>query len=114
MILISVMLGGLILSATAIAGLLMYLSLQQAGDSISSAAAFFAADAGVEQGLYCYFYTLTSNDLSPCQKQPVSLSNGAHATSTVTRDPATGEIVSSGLGTAGKTERFLQTMITTQ
>lgn len=114
MILISVMLGGLILSATAISGLLMFFTLQQASDAESSNAALFAADAGVEQGLYCYFYKVTSNDLSVCQNQTVRLTNGATATSTVSRDPATGVITATGIGTAGKIERVLQTTITAQ
>jgi hypothetical protein len=114
MLLISVMLGGLVLSATAIAGTLMYFTLQQSSDAISSAAAFFAADAGVEQGLYCYFYTLQSNDLTPCQNQPVTLSNGATGTSTVTYDASTGLITATGIGHAGHTERILQTTINTQ
>lgn len=115
MILISVMLGGLILSATAIAGLLMYFTLQQSTDSLSSAAALFAADAGVEQGLYCYFYDVSGNNLAPCENQPVTgLKNGTVATSTVTYDAATGAIVSEGDGMSGRTSRVLQTTIYSQ
>jgi hypothetical protein len=114
MILISVMLGGLVLSATAIAGMLMYFTLQQSSDSISSAAALFAADAGVEQGLYCYFYKLQGSNLAPCQNQPVLLGNGATATSTIAYDSATGMITATGIGHAGRTGRVLQTTISAQ
>ncbi len=113
MILISIMLGGLVLSATAIAGLLMFLTLQQSSDALSSGAAFFAADAGVEQGLYCYFYKA---DPSVCgtQSQPIafSLDNGATGSYWVFRNAGT--ITVTGTGNAGKTERILQTNIITQ
>lgn len=52
MLLAILVLGGAILSATAIAGSLMLFQLRQATDIANSAKAVFAADAGLERGLY--------------------------------------------------------------
>ncbi|HVO28700.1 MAG TPA: hypothetical protein VMT81_01830 [Candidatus Paceibacterota bacterium] len=55
-ILIAVLaLGGAILGATAIAGLLMTYQVQSLTNSENSAAAIFAADSGVNWALYNYF-----------------------------------------------------------
>lgn len=48
-------LGGTILGATTIAGLLTLYQIRQAGDLADSAKAVFAADAGIEYGLYEVF-----------------------------------------------------------
>lgn len=56
MILAVLSLGGAMLGATAIAGLLMLYQLRAVTDSENSAKAIFAADAGVEWALYTYFY----------------------------------------------------------
>lgn len=45
-------LGGIVLSATAVAGLLMTHQIRQTTDAANSAKAVFAADAGIECGLY--------------------------------------------------------------
>lgn len=47
------MLGGILLSATAIAGLLMQYQIRQTNDAANSAKALFAADAGLEWESYC-------------------------------------------------------------
>ena len=47
------MLGGILLSATAIAGLLMKYQIRQTNDAANSAKALFAADAGLESESYC-------------------------------------------------------------
>jgi hypothetical protein len=57
MVLTTVMLGGLMLIATSIAGLLMFYQLKQANDAASSAAGIFAADAGLEAVLDCYYHS---------------------------------------------------------
>jgi len=59
MLLSMVALGGAILGVTTIAGLLMVYQVRQATDASRSAAAIFAADAGLEWGLYNY-YCLTA------------------------------------------------------
>lgn len=55
MVIIAVLMAGLFVVGTAISGLLMYFSSMRSSDFISSGAAFFAADAGIERGLYHYF-----------------------------------------------------------
>jgi len=55
MIITTIMIGGLFLTATAIAGLLMFYQLQQAVDFGNSTIAIFAADAALEKAIYSYF-----------------------------------------------------------
>ena len=55
MIITIVMMGGILLSATAIAGLLLVYQIRQSNDSVSSAKAFFASDTGLEITSWCYF-----------------------------------------------------------
>ncbi len=56
MILITILMGGLILSATAIAGLLMFYQLQQTSNTAASGMAIFAADAATESALESYYH----------------------------------------------------------
>ena len=55
MILSTVLIGGALLAATAIAGFSLFFQIRQAGDAVQSAAAFYAADAGIENAIYCYY-----------------------------------------------------------
>jgi len=55
MILAVLSLGGAMLGATTIAGLLMLYQLREVSDSANSAKAILAADAGVEWSEYSYF-----------------------------------------------------------
>ncbi|KKW45497.1 MAG: hypothetical protein A3A43_00770 [Candidatus Liptonbacteria bacterium RIFCSPLOWO2_01_FULL_56_20] len=61
MILAVLALGGAILGATTIAGLLMVYEVRQASDLNNSAKAVFAADAGIEWGLYQFFNPSSTN-----------------------------------------------------
>ncbi|MBI5220825.1 MAG: hypothetical protein HY978_03245 [Candidatus Liptonbacteria bacterium] len=54
MILTTLTLGGVLLGATTIAGLLMVYQIRQTNDMANSAKAVFAADSGIEWGLYSY------------------------------------------------------------
>lgn len=65
MILTVMALGGAILGATTIAGLLMLYQIRQATDLANSGKAIYAADAGIEWTLYNWF---CANDVgkSPC------------------------------------------------
>ena len=47
--------GGVLFGAMTIAGLLMVYQIRQAGDIANSAKAIFAADTGIEWGLYQFF-----------------------------------------------------------
>lgn len=55
LILSTVLIGGALLSASAIAGFVLFFQIRQAGDAESSTAAFYAADAGIERATYCYY-----------------------------------------------------------
>lgn len=55
MILTTLALGGSILSATTIAGLLMVYQIRQASDLSASTRSIYAADAGAEWGLHKFF-----------------------------------------------------------
>ena len=55
MIISVVVLGGILLSATSIAGLLMVYQIRSVNDAVSSAKAVFAADAGIELSSWCFF-----------------------------------------------------------
>ncbi len=55
MIISVVMLGGILLSAAAIAGLLMIYQIRASNDAVNSAKAVFAADAGIEAVTWCTF-----------------------------------------------------------
>lgn len=72
---------GLMLSSTVIAGLLMVYQVRQATDSESSARSIFAADAGTEVALRCYYKTLASGEkgypISSCNSAGV-LSSGSN------------------------------------
>jgi len=48
-------LGGVLMGATAIAGLLMVYQIRQASDLANSTKAIFAADTGIDWGFYQYF-----------------------------------------------------------
>lgn len=77
MILTVFTLGGALLGATTIAGLLMLYQVRQGADVAQSARALFAADAGIEWGLY---NLLCSSDptKAPCpESQAPDFRNGA-------------------------------------
>ncbi len=71
MILTVLALGGTILGATTVAGLLMLYQIRQATDLANSAKAIFAADAGLEWALYQFFTKDTTKVL------PDRLTNGS-------------------------------------
>lgn len=76
MLMTVVLLSGAILSATALASLLILFQLRQAGDITASTKAVFAADAGIECVFFNKFRTTAS--LRDCgDTNPVVLDNGA-------------------------------------
>jgi hypothetical protein len=75
MLLTVAIIGGLILTASAIAGLLMLYQIRQTTDTINSAKAIFAADTGIEWGLYGMFK-------DPNYSKP-TMTNGANFDTTV-------------------------------
>jgi len=72
MILTILTLGATILGATTIAGLMMLYQLRQSRDDIVSNQAIYAAESGLECGLYQYF---NNGDVSNCNS--LTFSNGA-------------------------------------
>lgn len=72
MLLATLALGGAILGATTIAGLLMLYQIRATTDSENSANAIFAADAGVEWALFDFYCdaTSTKNPSSRCTSRP--------------------------------------------
>jgi hypothetical protein len=70
-------LGGTLLGATTIAGLLLVYQIRQATDISNSARAVYAADTGIEWGLYQFF----NPSLAPSHAAP-QLSNQASFTTT--------------------------------
>lgn len=130
MILTTIMIGGLFLMASAIAGLLMFYQLQQATDFGNSTIAIFAADANLERALYYYFYEYRYNpDLPnrcypplslqpPCSGPAVNLSNQASGSYTLIIPPPdiaisypTTTITATGFDAGGRTIRLLQTTL---
>jgi hypothetical protein len=79
MVLTVLALGGTILGATTVAGLLMLYQVRQATDLGNSARAIFAADAGMEQSFFNIFCKGDESKSSycPAPEFPVRFSNGA-------------------------------------
>ena len=48
-------LGGILLSAAAVSGILLVYQIRNTNDAVNSAKAIFAADAGIEAASFCYF-----------------------------------------------------------
>ncbi len=100
MVLSVMMLGGLVLSVTAIAGLLLVYQIRQANDAVNSAKAIFAADAGIEWQIYDFY--------NPDANLPeLQFSNGASATVNFQQDPS-GELIIRSMGFAGNVVRALE------
>lgn len=55
MVLVTIMIGAIMATVGAVAGFLTYYEIRQSNDSEKSTMAFYAADAGIEKTLLCYF-----------------------------------------------------------
>lgn len=104
MLLTLLAIGGTLLGAATVAGMLVVYQVRQSADAASSAKAIFAADAGIEWGLYQFFGGATSTPA------PV-LGNGASFT--VTCAPANDcrsatSTAIQALGTASNVARALE------
>lgn len=99
MILAVLALGGAILGATTIAGLLMTYQIHQTTDFANSAKAIFAADSGVECGLY-NFAGPAGHSAVPCPDPSLPLANGA--TYTETTDLSSQTIYSEGVSASAR------------
>jgi hypothetical protein len=71
-------LGGAMLAATTIAGLLILYQLRATTNSVNSSESIFAADTGIEWSLYDYYCTLDGKpSCPPASVTSTPLSNGA-------------------------------------
>lgn len=133
MVLTSIVIGGLVLSASVIAGLLMFFQLQQSNDAVTSGMALAAADAGVEQALSYYYHGITTinsfpeDPVTPVGPVSGTLPNGATYTASLwcvksdkietvscrDNDNVYGFKIRS-TGTSQKTERILETFYATR
>jgi hypothetical protein len=107
MILSVIILGGVLLSAGAIAGLLTVYQIRSSNDAVNSAKAVFAADAGVEIASWCLFKDCSpydSDNLPPVDFTDVGVY--FEATSTVTASEIS--IVSRGFAADGRVVRILE------
>ncbi len=79
MILTTIVTGGVVLTASVIAGMLMFYQLREVNDAVESGMAVFAADSGIENSLYCYFKEQGYEGIDYVSKCSVSggLPNGA-------------------------------------
>lgn len=55
MVLVTIMIGTIMATVGAVAGILTYYEIRQANDAEKSTMAFYASDAGIEKALLCYF-----------------------------------------------------------
>lgn len=99
MILTVLALGGAILGATTIAGILMLYQIRQATDLTNSGKAIYAADAGLEWTLYNWFCASTGKTPCPApddvtwNRKTMNLGNGSKVTVTQTCFDASGAVL---------------------
>lgn len=96
-----IMMGGALLGAAAIAGVLMLYQIRQSNNVGDSAKAVFAADAGIEWQTYCTFVTGSDS----CPSAP-TFTNGASVTTRVIATSSA--IYISAEGSAGDSVRSLE------
>lgn len=108
-----IMLGGILLSAAAIAGLLTVYQIRAANDVVNSAKAVFAADSGIEVVSWCFFKGCPPDN---AQNPPVILFDDAAVAFEVTSNLIADEltITSRGLAAGGKVIRILETIFVTE
>jgi len=118
MILTILALGGTLLGATTVAGLLTLYQIRNSTDLANSAKAIFAADTGMEWGLY-NFICANGGDQQPCPAAalgPDTFANGSKVDVTCldsngdTLDCTDAKVTSlRSVGTAGGSSRAFQT-----
>ncbi len=107
MILSVMILGGVLLSAGAIAGLLTVYQIRASNDAVSSAKAVFAADTGIEVASWCLFKDCSpysSSDLPPVDFDDSGVS--FEANSEITETDVT--IISKGFAADNQIVRILE------
>jgi len=104
-----IMLGGILLTSGVIGGLLVVQQIRQSTDTVNSAKAIFAADAGLEWMTYCLVITIPDcgEYLDTFGNTPITFSNGASASSSYSIGGGATYINSQGF--SGKAMRALET-----
>lgn len=105
MLLTAVLISGIVLSATSLAGLLTVYQLRQVTDVNNSTKAIFAADTGIEWELYKNFKDSKASAPACSGSAPGQLCNGA--TFQTFPDPNNPSVVTS-VGSSGRSSRALQ------
>ncbi len=116
MILSVVILGGVLLSAASVAGLLMVYQIRASNDAVNSAKAVFAADAGIEAAAWC----LGKGSDCPWEQEfsdaPFAFDDAGVTFKILWPELTAGRVqmVSQGLAGGGRVVRILETTFTTQ
>lgn len=112
MVISVVMLGGILLSAAAIAGLLMVYQIRSSNDVVNSAKAVFAADAGIEIATWCiYKVGNCPNNFTSRSSLPVNFSDpGVSFEVDLNLTPTDITITSRGFSAGGRIVRMLETV----
>lgn len=112
MLLSMLILGGILLGASTLAGLLMLYQFRQASNVGESTQALFAADAGMEWGLYC---VIKVRPAGSCNSIPrPAFTNGANFTVAFypsTSTPRDGYTSMRSVGISGRTSRAFELFI---
>jgi hypothetical protein len=90
LIMLVVLMGGMLMMATAIAGLLTFFQLQQAGDASRSTIAIYAADAGIERAARFLEYEYMEDAQYDCtdENNPCTAALGTVFVNDPFRDPS--------------------------
>ncbi len=108
-----IILGGILLSAAGIAGLLTIYQIRAANDVVNSAKAIFAADAGIEAVSWCSFKPCPWGDFIDA---PFDFDDSPEVTFKIKRKEITLtelQIVSEGRAAGGKVIRILEAIFET-
>lgn len=121
MILSIILLGGLLLGASAVAGLLTVFQIRQSNSAVYSTQAIFAADAGLEWASYvCYGQGLCDWDYegdldqSVLEEEPEFSESGVAVKVYQYAQDENGRVRFSAEGTAGSSVRLLEVNFGTQ
>ncbi len=115
MILSVVMLGGILLSAASIAGLLMVYQIRASNDAVNSAKAVFAADAGVEAATWCIGQG-PNCPWGEFSDAPFVFDDAGVTFKILWREAIPGrlQVISQGFASAGRVVRILEATFVTQ
>ena len=109
-----IMLGGILLSAAAIAGLLTVYQIRAANDVVNSAKAVFAADSGIEVVSWCFFKGCPPDN---AQNPPdIVFDDDPQVYFEVNSNLTADELIitSRGFAASGKVIRILETIFVTE